>query len=204
MNNINPFNNYAVTAATDPSTHSLDAMMQQRLQSQPSASVFADSEDTAAQEAMAKKKFLQRYIQAIEGGKFILIYDNDEEKKNKQFAADLELLYSLMLPAKEDELDAPTMAEMENWLIALFDPDDDKAGDKQAIDHTPTNDEKNFLMLAYNNFRMIYKKHYENMIDKIKEEMIKPLSVSWDQPYSEPEWPSGTGEYTPTAHLSSS
>lgn len=202
MSSIELFSAYALRSSSAVTSSSLDAMMIQRLSSQPSGQVFQENEETPAPTVNAKEKFLQRYAQAIAAGDFILAYDKDPQKMCKQFAADLALLYQLMLPAEEDKeiLQPPSISEMEDWLIALVPtPDEEDASGKDPVEPT---DEQNFLSLAFNNFQLMYKKNWQNIFDKLKEERGKPLAVDWEQGLAQPNWPFSDAEYTPTASSS--
>lgn len=197
MSSIDVFSAYAQRSTLPVSSHSLDTMMMQSLSSQPAGQVFQETAETPTPNVNAKEKFLQRYAQAIAAGQFILAYDSDPQKMCQQFAKDLALLYRLMLPAEEDKdvLKSPSMSEMEKWLIELVPTPSDE---EPAEDASPA-DEKHFLSLAFNNFQLMYKKNWQNVFDKIKDEWGKPLVVDWDQGLAQPNWPYSDGDYTPTA-----
>lgn len=199
MSSIELFSAYALRASSALTSPSLDTMMIQRLSSQPSGQVFQENEETPAPTVNARKKFLQRYAQAIAAGDFILAYDQDPQEMCKQFAEDLALLYKLMLPAEEDKdiLQPPSMSEMEDWLITLV-PTPDEGETSEEVPSSPT-DEQNFLSLAFNNFQQVYKKNWQNIFNTLKEERGKALGVGWEQGLTEPNWPYSDTEYTPTA-----
>lgn len=199
MSSIELFSAYALRSSSAITSPSLDTMMIQRLSSQPSGQVFQENEETPAPAINAKEKFLQRYAQAIAAGEFILAYDKDPQKMCKQFAEDLALLYQLMLPAEEDKesLQPPSMSEMEDWLIALVPSPDEEEATKEAS--SELTDEQNFLSLAFNNFQLLYKKNWQMIFDKLKEERGKAPGVDWEQGFAQPNWPYSDVDYIPTA-----
>jgi hypothetical protein len=175
---------------------SLDTLMQQQLSSHmlSNLSAFNLTENNTDKEETAKKafeQFLLRYQQAVDCGKFIFVYSNYKEVMNRQFSADLKSLYTLMEPAEGGGLSSPSLKEQEYWLISLiFSSSDKEPPNKDEVvislssnvksgTEAPPTDEKVFLSQAINSFLVVYKKTYEDLIEKTKEEMQKSLTVDW-------------------------
>ena len=199
MNEISRyFSAMVASAGGNAAPAALDTLMQQQLRARPpgDSPAFNHSSNAADKEQAGKKaleQFLQHYQQAVDGGKFILAYSSDEAVKGRQFSADLQLLYQLMEPPEGCELRSPSMKARENWLIALLSPvadedSQDKGTPASVFSDTKEDgdtevhlsDEKAFLNRAFNSFLAVYKKNYEDLIEKTKEEMQKPLTVDWE------------------------